>query len=125
MYRKYFNYFYHNQDIKAPSTLESSILDNIKTQDPPRNNSQKIFALVSKIAAIFILGFGMWFLYETSIQPAQATAIDWSKYEVKSEEEALRITKMALQKTSQELKKGAGIARTEIKTTKERWSFLK
>ncbi len=123
VYASYFLFLKKGQNIKAPAHLEKTVLKNIQNQVTPEVSRIKWLTIVSKIAAIFILCAGCWFLYRTNTQPTKVTAIDWSKYEVKSEEEALRITKMAFLKTSQSLKTGANIARTEIQTTKKRWSF--
>ena len=127
MYQGYFGYFQSKKNVVAPQHLEERILKNIREESKTAKGI-RMLRVLARVAAIFILGFGLWFLYqynaEKQTQPT-ASAVDWSKYEVKSEEEAVKVMQMALRRTSTELKKGAGIARKEIHTTKERWSFLK
>ncbi len=128
IYEGYFNYFRSQGEIKAPEHLAGKVLQTIQKE---ANNKKgiRVLRLLSRVAAVFILGIGLWFLYKPGgtgeeIKPT-ASSIDWSKYEVKSEEEAIKVMQMALRKTSTELKKGTNIATTEIHTTKERWAFLK
>ena len=129
MYKAYFNYFQEKKLAVVPKNIEAEVLETIQTEPQMNHNppkTRRVISILSKIAAVFVLSFGFWFLYQHQLPKAsKTTAIDWSKYEVKSDKEALEVMRMAFDKTSLELKKGKGIATQEIYTTKQRWSFLK
>ena len=71
------------------------------------------------IAAMVTMGLMVWMLAPKGPEPSPQAAIDWSQYEPKSEEEAIRITTAALQKTSSSLRRGMRIATDELQSVKK------
>ena len=71
----------------------------------------------ASIAALIALTIGSWWWMQQDIEPEQpqTAAIDWSKFEPQNEEEALRLTKEALLRTSIGLNTGAREAATQLK----------
>jgi len=65
-----------------------------------------IYTLLTRVAAVVLLAFGIWFLYP-EMQKESSQSTDWSQYEPKTPEEAFRITRAALLRVSQELNEGA------------------
>ncbi len=66
-----------------------------------------------KAAAVILVAMGVWRL-APSPAPDKAVAIDWSKYEVTDEQEALRITRAAFKKVAQTLQFGASTAAEQV-----------
>jgi hypothetical protein len=71
------------------------------------------------VAAMVVLALAMWMFAPVTPQQNQQTAIDWSQYEPKNEEEALRLTTSALRKTSTSLRLGLDAATKELKAVKK------
>lgn len=73
------------------------------------------------IAAMLALALGLWFLApapEVATEQTAGNAIDWSKYEPKSEEEAIRLTRTALIGAATHLNAGARQAAKKVKRVK-------
>lgn len=71
------------------------------------------------IAAMVTMGIMVWMLAPNGPEPAPQAAIDWSKYEPQNEEEAIKITTAALQKTSASLRRGMRVATNELQGVKK------
>ena len=71
------------------------------------------------IAAMIALALAAWILAPDASDANTQTAIDLSQYEPESEEEAIRITTAALQKTSSYLRRGMQIATDELQGVKK------
>lgn len=72
------------------------------------------------VAALVVLALAAWMLMSTAPpENKQTAAIDWSQYEPKDEEEAIRITTAALQKTSSSLRRGIQAASNELEGVKK------
>ncbi|MCO6479467.1 MAG: hypothetical protein J5I94_22725 [Phaeodactylibacter sp.] len=82
---------------------------------------------VLRIAAALVIGLGLWWAYvsQNSLQTRQQAGIDWSKYEVKTTEEAFRLTSTALLKASSELNQGASTAAHEMDKLKKVGKYFK
>lgn len=70
----------------------------------------------AQAAAVLLLMFGLYKLYMPAPAAPAATsaAIDWSKYEPETPEEAFRVTRSAVLRLSAELNKGAAAAAKEV-----------
>lgn len=71
------------------------------------------------IAAMIILALSVWILAPEGESNKQQATIDWSQFEPKSEEEAIRITTAAFQKTSASLRRGMHVATSELQSVKK------
>lgn len=72
---------------------------------------------IARAAAVLVLAAGIWWVYpsvQTPPEEAVAQAIDWSKYEPETPEEAYQILKTSLHKVSSELNNGAEKAAKEV-----------
>lgn len=77
---------------------------------------------ISRIAAVLLIGFGGFRLFSPrsqEINTEKTAAIDWSKYEAETPEEAFRLTSKALKRTSAELNRGAARAVEKVFNVKE------
>ncbi|WP_367389386.1 hypothetical protein [Lewinella sp. LCG006] len=80
---------------------------------------RKVVARWAAIAAMIALGLAAWMLVPDTKETTKQTAIDWSQFEPQNEEEALRITTAALQKTSSSLRRGMEVATNELQSVKK------
>jgi hypothetical protein len=80
---------------------------------------------ILRIAAALVLMAGMWWTYQGRRAAEQTAEVDWSKYEITSEQEALMITRGALLKASQSLNKGANAAAGQMDRMQEIGRFFK
>lgn len=81
----------------------------------------------SRVAAAVVLALAAWWLYPEipkSAKEQSAEAIDWSKYEVKSAEEAYSLTLNALRKTSTEINSGASKAASQMSKSRIHWKKI-
>ncbi len=81
---------------------------------------------VLRVAAVALLALGLWRLTFTLPMPKAepVAAIDWSKYEPETPEEALEITRKALTKVSLTLNEGASTAVKEMGKMKKMTKVL-
>lgn len=80
---------------------------------------------ISRIAAVLVLLVGMWWAYQSQQQEDQTAAVDWSKYEITDERQALEITRGALFKASKSLNEGANAAANQMDRMQEIGKFFK
>ena len=80
---------------------------------------------ILRIAAALVLMVGMWWTYQAQRAAEQTAEVDWSKYEITSEREALMITRGALLKASKSLNKGANAAAGQMDRVQEIGRFFK
>ncbi|WP_020539624.1 hypothetical protein [Lewinella cohaerens] len=71
------------------------------------------------IAAMITLALAVWILTPEGESNKQQATIDWSQFEPKSEEEAIRVTTTAFQKTSASLRRGMNVATSELQSVKK------
>lgn len=93
-------------------------------QHPPKPAAQLRISTYRRwiaVAASVALAIALWRWYPQQAAPESPAiaAVDWSKYEVTDPEEALRITKKALGRTSRELNRAAEKAAQEITKVKK------
>lgn len=80
---------------------------------------------MAKVAAVLVLAVGIWWAYQTRQETDQTAAVDWSKYEITDEKQALEITRGALFKASKTLNEGAGTAAEQMDRMQELGKFFK
>lgn len=119
-YRPLFQFFKVAGEQKVSKAF-SDRLESIDSKAPAKMvRFRKPAARWVAIAAMIALGLAAWVLTSDNIEtPPQTAAIDWSQYEPESEEEAIRITTAALQKTSSSLRRGMRIATNELQGVKK------
>lgn len=120
-YRPLFQFFKIAGEQKVSEAF-SERLESIENKAPAKMVSIRKPALRwLAIAAMIALGLAAWVIASDNIEapPQTAAAIDWSQYEPESEEEAIRITTAALQKTSSSLRRGMRIATNELQGVKK------
>ncbi len=99
---------------------DSTVVKPIKTAKVRKLN----FKFISRIAAALLIALVAWWAYPEINRTQETAAIDWSKYEVKTAEEAYNTTLMALTKTSYEMNAGAGKVATEMSKTRVKWKLI-
>ena len=115
VYQPMFQFFREEQQKELSETFDARLLQAIQATPPPQLGVRHLYYKIASAAAVVLLLLGGWWAYQQSSQPkAPAQAIDWSKYEPKTPEEAYQILKTSLKKASQELNEGAGMATEEI-----------
>ena len=125
-YQSVFQFFSKEKEHSLSADFEDRILDLIQMEEAPPIKIRKLNAWWLRVAAAVVLALGVWFLYPGENAPEEvATTIDWSKYEAQSVDEAFKITRMALLKTSSELNHGAVKAATEVTRIQEVGKFFK
>lgn len=125
-YTPLFQWMAHEQeqtleDQKAASLLDK--LDRSTAKRIPLRTAGRMWIL--RVAAVLALMVGMWWAYEYRQTDDQTAAVDWSKYEITDEQEALRITRGALLKASRTLNSGANAAADQMDRMQEIGKFFK
>lgn len=137
-YTTLFRFFNESASEKLSDDFDAKLMERINLENnlpktiEPKKKEARIFGLnlktISRIAAAIVFIVAAWFFYEKPVpvtQPiASEEAIDWSKYEVKTPEQALEVTKMALTKTSLEMNAGAGMVAKEMSKTRVNWKLI-
>lgn len=80
---------------------------------------------IPRVAATILMVLSLWTMYAPADPPQETAAVDWSKYEPKTPEQAFHITHAALMKTSLGLQQGASQAVQEVAKVKEFWQLFK
>lgn len=106
---------------RAEAALEAPGIDMPAAKPPARLRRLPAYRRWAAIAASVMLALAVWYGLPKSadVQAPEVAAVDWSKYEVTDPEEALRITKKALKRTSRELNRAADRAAKEITKVKK------
>lgn len=99
----------------------------VKDVVPTPSNSTIIFLQkwIPRVAATVLMVLSLWALLPNQQVKQEAATVDWSKYEPETPEEAFRITRGALMKTSLGLQQGASQAVQEVAKVKEFWQMFK
>ena len=84
----------------------------------------RLMRRLSAAAAVIVMLLAAWLLYPETAGPTDGqmiakAPIDWSKYEPKTEEEALEVTRGALLRTSAAMYKGLTQAAVEVESVKK------
>lgn len=116
-YQPMFQFFHAEQACRLDPAFETRLLEKIQQTEQPQMRVVSMRTWIARAAAILILAAGMWWVYpklQTPPEEAVAQAIDWSKYEPETPEEAYKILKTSLHKVSTELNDGAEKAAKEV-----------
>ncbi|MBK6947655.1 MAG: hypothetical protein IPH16_05865 [Haliscomenobacter sp.] len=120
-YQELFSFFQIEQLQQPSEGLEERFFEQLskrETSEPKRPEAilRTLRPWLVRAAMVAFLLIGSWWIYtRNEMNPATETAaIDWSKYEPETPEEALRITKEALGKASRHLNKGTSMAMEEM-----------
>lgn len=126
-YQPMFQFFTNQQQLILDKQFETELMDMIANGQNRRSILRPLNSWVIRIAAAVVLALGVWWLVPTDqTKPvAQETTIDWSKYEPETPEEAIKILRTALVRTSKELNKGASVAAGEVTKISEIGKFIK
>lgn len=125
-----FRHLAQEQKYRLGAGFDQRLLRQLEAMQPEaRVRRLTVRRRALRIAAAIMLALGMGWAYYT-LNPAlrsepQVAAIDWSKYEVQSTEEAFRLTSAALLKASSELNHGASTAAYEMDKLKKVGKFFK
>ena len=125
-YQPIFQYFTSQQQVTLDDQFDEKLMAMIDENTGRRSILRPLNNWVVRIAAAIVLTLGVWWLIPTEpVTPAQASTIDWTQYEPETPEEALKILRTALARTSKELNEGASVAAGEVTKISEIGKFVK
>lgn len=112
-YQPLFNLFREERQMELPASFEPRFT---LPEQPARYTRLRFFRFAVRVAAVLLFMFGMYKLYVPAPAPStkESAAIDWSKYEPETPEEAFKVTRSAMLRLSKELNKGAAAAAKEV-----------
>lgn len=112
-----FAFFVQEKQLKASDNI--SIQPHQKTKQIVRMKMWQWAA-----AAVLILSISSWYFLGDSLDNKPvAQQIDWSKYEPKTEKQAIRLTFNAFKKTSTAIRKSTQVVNKEVKGMKRLVNF--
>lgn len=122
-----FHFFNFEQTQELDQDFDAKVLEQIQLEAENKPTIRRLLPYVRRIAAAVVLALGIAFIaYQyTMPEETQKQAIDWSKYEPQTAEEAFKITKAALLRTSSKLNTGASQAAQEFTKIEEISKFFK
>jgi hypothetical protein len=137
-YVSLFRFFNESEGIQLSDSFDAKLMERIQAEttptksiEPGKNEAKVLrlnFKMISKVAAAVVFVLAAWYFYEKPAPVTQPIAseetIDWSKYEVKTPEQALEATRMALTKTSYEINAGAGMVAKEMSKSRVNWKLI-
>lgn len=125
-YQPVFQYFAEQQRIALDKDFEDKLLAQLSEAPSQKFRLRSLNTWVVRIAAAIVLALGVWWLVPENTQTTtQASSIDWSQHEPETPEEAMKILRTALLKTSKELNQGASVAAGEVTKISEVGKFFK
>lgn len=123
VYRPLFSLLEEEKDIQLQEVVDEQL-----RMKPISAGRARRFALrstwVSAAAAVLLLLLSLWWAYPPSAPTETTAVVDWSKYEIQDEEEAMRLTREALQKVARSMNKGAATAAGHIDRVQEMGKVL-
>ena len=124
-----FQFFRLEQSQQLDQSFDERLLQQLENLEAESERPKlRILPYLARIAAVITICLGSWWAYElssTEVVAEEPQAIDWSKYEPKTEQEAYEITKMALLTASSKLNKGTSQAVQEFVKIDEVGKFFK
>ncbi|MDX1942996.1 MAG: hypothetical protein SFU99_20700 [Saprospiraceae bacterium] len=116
-YQPLFRFFQSEREQKLDTIFEEQLLRQLQKTEQPHLKVRRLSIWMARVAAVALLTIGVWWGYQ-QMNPAKtapvAQAIDWSKYEPETPEEAYQVLKTSLKKASTELNQGAATAAEEM-----------
>ena len=103
--------------------LETNTLQ-VAHRSAKTNRLRLTIKYISRIAAVLLIGLSIWWMYPIKSNEPAIVATDWSKYEVKTAEEAFKVTQLALTKVSYEMNTGASMVANNISRTRVNWKLI-
>ena len=122
-YQPLFQYFQDASTTSLPE-IKTEELNDILVEIPKPIKIVKIQSALWRVAATIALIISIWWFFPSSDHTVSAQPIDWSKYEITSEEEALNITLKAYKKVAEELNENTRRAVQEIDELEEITNIL-
>ena len=114
-YAPLFRFFEDEQARGLPAGFEQQVVTQLTLPARRFHLNPIRIAVAAAIAILVLLAATLVYLeVAPAPEPAPVAAIDWSKYEPKTPEEAYKITRAALMKVSSEMNRGANLAAKKI-----------
>jgi hypothetical protein len=121
-YQPLFQFFAEEKNTQLGEQFDDQFVDRLKPVLPSTPTRIVSLRWIGRIAAaVAVMTIALWQLYPTQIAKPSVTiakveksTIDWSKYEPKTEEEAIRITQKAFHRVGYELKRGTSMAASNV-----------
>lgn len=133
-YTGIFQYFSNAKKESLPDSFDAKVLGEIERLESNTlqvtHRSVKTSHLrlavkyISRVAAVLLIGLSIWWMYPAEPNKPIIVATDWSKYEVKTAEEAFKVTQLALTKVSYEMNSGASMVASNISRTRVNWKLI-
>ena len=116
VYQPLFQFFAQEQEQMPGQNFEENLLRKINLEEKPQAGIRRFIPMLSRVAAAVTLVLGMWWAYTqyATPEPPKQQAIDWSQFEPETPQEALQITRAALQTASSKLNNGTVKAMMEF-----------
>ncbi|MEL6834762.1 MAG: hypothetical protein AAFP77_17325 [Bacteroidota bacterium] len=115
-YQPLFGYF---QKAKQQVTSEAFDQRMSRPISRPKRSLRLVYRWAAAAAVVLMLGAGWFFNQQVEDPGPTASAIDWSKYEPATEEEAIELARGAFIKTSNAMYKGLNTAAQEVENVKK------
>lgn len=120
-YQPLFQFFAAEKTIKLDQQFEGQLMDSINTIPKASARVVSLRWIIRVAAAVVAMAIALWQFYPTQIAKptpplakVEKSTIDWSKYEPKTEEEAIRITQKAFHRLAYELERGTSMAASNV-----------
>lgn len=123
-YQAIFKIWETQRNIELEDSFDEQLIKLLQIKHSRQPILRPLQTWIVRVAAAIVLALGVWWLIPDN-QPAESTAIDWSKYEPETPEEALKILQTALLKTSSELQQGASVAAGEVTKISKIGKYIK
>jgi hypothetical protein len=120
-YQPLFQFFAEEKNTQLGEQFDDQLMDRLKTVPPSTTTRVVSLRWIARMAAIAVIAIALWQLYPTqiakpipSIAKVEKSTIDWSKYEPKTADEAIRVTQKAFHRVGYELKRGTSMAASNV-----------
>ena len=125
-FQSLFQFYTAEQEIRTSEGFDERLLARLQETAPPVAKVRRLSFSLRKVAAMLLIGgASLWTIQQCQdwapaattpapSGPVASTGIDWSKYEVKTEAEALEVTRMALGLASKKLNSNSASAANSV-----------
>lgn len=125
-YQPLFQLFEKEQEVALPADFDQKLMARLDSQ--PRifnlHTWQRRLLRIAAIGAVLLAAYFAFHTTDTAPAPVAATAIDWSKYEITDEQQALEETKKALRLVSEKLNRGKHKTIKEVSKAEKLTKYL-